>query len=207
MHSPLINSITSAISSNNPWFAVIAIIAATFVHEDLATVATGMMVADGLTGMGVAIPALYVGIVVGDIGLYGLGRLIALNPFSKRFESGERFTAAKVWLDRRLFAGVFIVRFLPGLRLSAYTSYGFFAMPFRRFVLSVILAAGIWTTGLFYLSYEFGALSAKWLGFWRWPAIFIAIIVPLFVVQRIVHGGLQAAVAARKIDSRQDLTE
>ena len=109
----------------------LAIIAATFIHEDIATVATGILVADGVTSVGVALPALYIGIVAGDLGLYGFGRLIALNRISKRLADGQRFSAFKIWLDERLVAGVFMVRFLPGLRMTAYTTYGFFAMPFR----------------------------------------------------------------------------
>ena len=156
--------------------------------------ATGMMVADGVTSVGVALPALYFGIVAGDLGLYGMGRLVALNRISKRLSGGRRFSALKIWLDERLVAGVFLVRFLPGLRMPAYTTYGFFAMPFRRFVVSVIVAASIWTTGLFYLSYEFGTLTADWLGVLRWPFITIAAIVPLLAIERVMRAGVPADV-------------
>lgn len=172
----------------DPWLLALAIIGGTLIHEDLATVATGILVADKVTEVGVALPALYVGIVLGDIGLYGMGRLIALNRLSKRIAAHKRFSAVKVWLDQRLVAGVFIVRFMPGLRLTAYTTYGFFAMPFRRFVVSVLLAASIWTTGLFYLSYEFGALTEHWLGLWRWPVVIIAVLLPLIMIERLVRG-------------------
>jgi membrane protein DedA with SNARE-associated domain len=177
-----------------PWLLALAIIAATFIHEDIATVATGMLVADGVTSVGVALPALYIGIVAGDLGLYGMGRLVALNRISKRLAGGRRFSALKIWLDERLVAGVFLVRFLPGLRMPAYTTYGFFAMPFRRFVVSVIVAASIWTTGLFYLSFEFGTLTADWLGVLRWPVITIAAIVPLLAIERVMRGRVPADV-------------
>jgi membrane protein DedA with SNARE-associated domain len=146
------------------------------------------LVADGVTSVGVALPALYIGIVAGDLGLYGIGRLVALNRISRRLAGGRRFSTLKIWLDERLVAGVLMVRFLPGLRMPAYTTYGFFAMPFRSFLVSVIFAASIWTTGLFYLSYEFGALTADWLGVLRWPVIVIAAIVPLLAIERIVRG-------------------
>ena len=123
------------------------------------------------------------------MGLAGWSPSIA-SP--KRIAAGGRFSALKIWLDERLVAGVFFVRFLPGLRMPAYTTYGFFAMPFRRFVVSVILAASIWTTGLFYLSYEFGTLTADWLGVLRWPAIIIAAIVPLLAIERIMRGRVPA---------------
>ena len=149
---------------------------------------TGILVADGVTSIAVALPALYIGIVAGDIGLYAIGRLVALNRLYKRLASGRRFLALKIWLDERLVAGVFLVRFLPGLRMPAYTTYGFFAMPFVRFVLSVIVAASIWTTGLFYLSYKFGTLTEDWLGFLRWPVIIILAILPLLAIGRLVRG-------------------
>lgn len=187
MQVSTVNSIADAILSHDPWLVAPAIILATFVHEDIATVATGMIVADGIVDANVALPALYTGIVLGDLGLYGLGRLIALNRFSGKLLNRKSFALSKAWLDRRLVLGVFVVRFLPGLRLSAYTAYGFFAMPLPRFVLSVLLAVSIWTTGLFYFSYVFGALTAQWLGYWRWPAIALALVVPLFMVRRLMR--------------------
>jgi membrane protein DedA with SNARE-associated domain len=167
--------------------APLAILAGTLIHEDIATVATGILVADGTISPAVALPALYAGIIVGDIGLYGMGRLIALDGAPRRMASAKRFSTIKAWLDARMVAGVFIVRFMPGLRLAAYTTYGFFAMPFGRFVVSVLLAVAIWTTGLFYLSYAYGALTADWLGMLRWPLIILAGIVPLLVIERFLR--------------------
>lgn len=182
----LSNLITS--TAHTPVFAALAIILGTFIHEDITTVTTGILVADGILGTGVALPALYIGIVLGDFGLYGLGRLIALNRYFKRFAQQERLTAFKIWLDERLVAGVFLVRFIPGLRFPAYTTYGFFEMSFKRYFVSVILAASIWTTGLFYLSVEFGALTEHWLGLWRWPIIVVAVMLPFIVVERMMSG-------------------
>jgi membrane protein DedA with SNARE-associated domain len=192
MHASLAIWPLTEIGSAAPWLIALAIIGATFIHEDIATVATGMLVADGVTSIAVALPALYIGIVAGDLGLYGIGRLVALNRLSKRLAGGKRFSALKIWLDERLVAGVFLVRFLPGLRMPAYTTYGFFAMPFVRFVLSVVAAASIWTTGLFYLSYKFGTLTEDWLGVLRWPVIIILAILPLIAIERLVRGRVPA---------------
>jgi membrane protein DedA with SNARE-associated domain len=179
-------SITS-IAGQDPWLTVLVIVAATFIHEDLATVAVGIAAAENVTSVPIALSALFSGVVLGDLGLYGLGRLIALFNLSERFLDHARVEALKIWLDRRLTLGVFIVRFLPGLRLSAYTTYGFLAMPFFRFVLSAVLAASVWTTGLFYLSYAFGALTERWLGYWQWPAVVFALACPLLLVRRLLR--------------------
>jgi membrane protein DedA with SNARE-associated domain len=187
-----------AIPWEGPWIVVLAIIAGTFIHEDIATVATGMLVADGMISASVALPALYVSIVTGDLGFYGIGRLVALNRISERLVGGKHFSAFKIWLDESLIAGVFLARFLPGLRVPAYTTYGFFAMPFRRFAISVIFAASVWTTGLFLLSYEFGTLTAEWLGILRWPAIIVAAILPLVAIKRIVRRRVPADVKGER---------
>jgi membrane protein DedA with SNARE-associated domain len=190
-----------SVAAEAPWLIGIAIIAGTFIHEDLATVVTGMLVADGVVNAWVALPSLYAGIVLGDIGLYGMGRLIAQNRLSKRLSRGRRFSRLKVWLDERLVAGVFMVRFMPGLRMSAYTTYGFFAMPLRRFVISVVLAASIWTTALFLLSYKFAALTSHWLGVLRWPVLIVAVIVPLVVARHLIQGGMPEEDADEGADS------
>ena len=174
-------------TSHNPWLVAITIVSATLIHEDLATIAAGIVVADGIIGAEVALPALYIGILTGDLVLYSIGRLIALHRFSNRFLSRKRLAAFKVWLHGRLMLGVFVVRFLPGLRVSAYVIFGFFAMPLKRFVASDCLATVIWTSGLFYLSYAFGTLTAQWLGYWRWPAIILAFGVPIFLIQHFMR--------------------
>jgi len=190
-----------AMTAHDPWFAAFAILSATLVNEDLATIAAGIAVADGMVGAGVALPSLYVGILIGDLAWYGVGRLIALHHLPYKFLNARRLAAFKAWLHGRLMLGVFVVRFLPGLRLSAYIVFGFFAMPIRRFVASDALATIIWTTGLFSLSYEFGALTAQWLGFWRWPAILLALGVPILLIRHLTRPeALPAATVRARVD-------
>ena len=197
-HFSVVVSCLPTTALTNPWLLALAIIAGTLIHEDIATVATGVLVAEGVTRVGVALPALYAGIVLGDIGLYGLGWLIARHPAARRLADRERFLALKVWLDERLVAGVFTVRFLPGMRLPAYTTYGFFTMPFWRFLGSVIFAVSIWTTGLFYVSYEFGAMTEHYLSLWQWPVIVIAMIAPLLAVERVMRGRIPTGIAEKE---------
>ena len=185
--------------AHSPWMIAIAIVLATFVHEDLATIATGMFAAQGKIAFSTALPALYLGIVLGDLGLYCLGYLVSHNRLSKSLIATRNLAKIKPWLDRHAVIGVFVVRFLPGLRLSAYTACGFFSMAFGRFVLSVLLAASIWTTGLFTLSYRFGAATEAWLGFWRWPALLVAVIVPLFILRRVLQERMALNRSADKI--------
>lgn len=176
-----------AMTAHNPWLAAFAILSATLVNEDVATIAAGIAVAGGMVGAEVALPSLYVGILMGDLAWYGIGRLIALHRLPYRFLNARRLAAFQAWLHGRLMLGVFVVRFLPGVRLSAYVIFGFFKMPIRRFVAADALATLVWTTGLFSLSYEFGTLTAHWLGYWRWPAILLALGVPILLIRHLTR--------------------
>lgn len=198
IHTPIFDPIIGAVSSHNPWLVAITVISATWIHEDLATIAAGIAVADGFTGAEVVLPALYVGILTGDLGLYCIGRLIALHRLSNKFLNRERLVAFRAWLHGRLMLGVFVVRFLPGTRITAYVTFGFLAMPLRRFVESDFLATVIWTSGLFFLSHAFGTLTTQWLGYWRWPTIILSLGVPIFMIQHFVRSGEAAMVVLSK---------
>jgi membrane protein DedA with SNARE-associated domain len=72
----LASSITSllALAGHTAWFQAAAIIVGTFILEDAATVVAAMQVDDHALPLWLALAALYAGIVLGDLGLYGLGR-------------------------------------------------------------------------------------------------------------------------------------
>jgi membrane protein DedA with SNARE-associated domain len=52
----------------------------------------------------------------------------------------------------------------------------------------VLLAASIWTSGLFYLSYLFGTRAEAWLGYWKWPTILLGFLVPLALAAQMLQG-------------------
>ncbi len=84
----------------------------------------------------VALGALYVGIVLGDIGLYGLGRLSARISWLARRLPPHRQAAVRAWISGRVFKVVLVSRFLPGLRLPTYTTCGFVGADLRQFILA-----------------------------------------------------------------------
>jgi membrane protein DedA with SNARE-associated domain len=161
----------------------LAIILATFILEDATMVAVGVMAADSLVSVPLALGSLAAGIALGDLGLYGIGRLAITHPRLRRWLHSERFTPFRSWLDKRLYATVIAARFLPGARLPTYLACGFFAVPFPRFGLPVIGATLVWTVLLFACSYYFGMYTLAFLGVWRWPIVLFCIAV-LYIVGR-----------------------
>jgi membrane protein DedA with SNARE-associated domain len=168
------------------WKAL-AIIGATFVLEDAATVGAAMAVQDGRVALPVALIALYLGIVLGDLGLYGLGRLAALVPWARRLIPPPRQERGRAWLERHVFKVVFVARFMPGVRLPTYTACGFLRASLARFALAAVLATLIWTSLLFGVSLKVGAVIMTHLGTWRWVgagAFIAAVVVAGRLVQR-----------------------
>lgn len=163
----------------HPVYQALAIIVGTFVLEDAATVLAAMQVQDGRLRWALALGALYTGIILGDLGLYGLGRLAASWPLVRRLIPPERHIAGRDWLEQRVFRVVFISRFVPGARLPTYTTCGYLKASFSRFALAAIVATSIWTTLLFIVSRHVGQFLIDHFGAWRWAgaAMFAVVIV------------------------------
>ena len=166
-------------ASGRPLVQAGAIILGTFILEDAATVVAGMQVQDGKLAWPIALGALYVGIILGDMGLYGLGKLASLWPLLLRLIKPDRRIQGRDWLRQRVFRVVFISRFMPGARLPTYTTCGFLSAGFVRFAAAAACATLIWTTLLFGISLRVGEFLMNHLGAWRWLGglVFIVLIV------------------------------
>jgi membrane protein DedA with SNARE-associated domain len=152
----------------SPWAIAIAIVLATFVLEDVATIAAAFLAATGVVAPAVALTALFVGIFVGDLSLYGLGAAARTREWARRFIGEQRMTKGRAWLKRRYLSALVGARFMPGFRLPTYTASGFLGLPFWPFV-GVAAGAGLlWTTAVFSLVYFFGVMAVEELGVWRW---------------------------------------
>lgn len=163
----------------HPLFQAVSIIVGTFILEDAATVLAAMQVQDGRITWWLALVALYIGIVVGDIGLYGTGRLAAMWPWARRLIPEQDRGRGREWLEKHVFRVVFVSRFVPGARLPTYTSCGYLHARFSSFALAAVLATSVWTTLLFEISRHVGQALIDHLGAWRWAgaAIFAVMVV------------------------------
>jgi membrane protein DedA with SNARE-associated domain len=155
------------------------IIGGTFILEDAATLLAAMQVASGALSLELALGALYAGIVLGDLGLYGLGRLSAKHAWARRLVPPQRRDLGHDWVSQRVFPLVIVSRFVPGLRLPTYTTLGFLHAPLLQFGAAAIAATLVWTSGLFFVSLRLGVLMMQYLGVWRWAGlvVFLAIII------------------------------
>jgi membrane protein DedA with SNARE-associated domain len=167
-----------ASAGHDPALEAVVIVLATFILEDAATMFAAMRAQAGDIPIAVALGALYVGVILGDLGLYGVGRLAAATPWLARHLPPRLARQGTEWLDGRVFSVVLISRFIPGARLPTYTACGYLRGNFRHFALAATVATSIWTSMLFAISFALGAVLTPYLLGWRWavPIGFTAII-------------------------------
>jgi membrane protein DedA with SNARE-associated domain len=161
-------------AAGNPWLQFVVVVVGTFILEDATTVFAALAVSDNQLSLAVTLAALYFGVAVGDMGLFGLGQLAAGHPWARRYVVLDKVQAVRRWLDGRLVSAVIATRFLPGARLPTYTACGFLGVSFRRFAIAVVVGTMLWTTLLFAVSLSLGGLIMTQLGAWRWPGGILA---------------------------------
>ena len=190
----LASSITSllALAGHSALFQAASIIIGTFILEDAATVVAAMQVEDGALPIWLALASLYAGIVLGDLGLYGLGRLSARIPWVARQLPARRQDTIRAWISGRIFRVVLVSRFLPGLRLPTYTTCGFVGADLRKFTLAAIVATVAWTSLLFTTSLRVGQFLMDHLGAWRWAGAG-GFVIFVILAGRAAAAGLQGA--------------
>lgn len=141
--------------------------AGTLVSEDLACVTAGVLAAQGVAPYLLVSFACFVGIWVGDLGLFGLGRISGtrwrnIRPFCW-FISERRIEAGRKLFARHGSTFIFTSRFLPGSRLPVYMAAGMLGFPFLRFAGWMAVACLIWVPVIVGLAMLVGESLLKWL--------------------------------------------
>lgn len=128
-----------------PWAQLGAIIAATFVSEDLTCIASGLLIRSRQLDGFVGVAGCFLGIFVGDMGLWLMGRAcgrrVLDTAWVRRRVSAARIERMGDWFDRRGWTAIVAARFVPGTRLPVYLGAGMLGRRADRFVLWALLAA------------------------------------------------------------------
>ena len=151
------------------WLAVLVLLAlGTLISEDLSCIAGGLLVADGRLGFVAAAGACFVGIFIGDLALFALGRLVGRPALAARplrwVVSEAAVERASRWFKRRGVAVIFLSRFTPGLRLPTYVAAGLLRTPLGTFAGFFALAGLLWTPLLVGVAAVAGETLARELG-------------------------------------------
>ena len=145
----------------NPWLLGGALALATLLSEDAALLTGTVLVSQEAAGPVLVIASLVLGILGGDIGLYGLGFWARTNRWLRRRIPLKAARSFKRWLEGREAAVLFLSRFMPGTRLPTYVSFGFLRLSLLRFTLVMTIAGLVWVGGAVLLVSEIQDLLMK----------------------------------------------
>ncbi|HUO01581.1 MAG TPA: VTT domain-containing protein [Rhizomicrobium sp.] len=148
----------------------------TFVSEDAAMLGGAALTATGLMSTPLVFAACFLGIWLGDMGLYALaryfGRPLLGRPWVKRRIDEEQLARSEAWLKKRGPWVLLVVRFVPGLRLPTYLLSGMLAMPFLYFAAATGVIGLVWVGLLLGLAKFLGAAaSSGWISL-IWSPVF-----------------------------------
>jgi membrane protein DedA with SNARE-associated domain len=133
---------------------------ATLISEDLTCLFAGWLVSIGRISFPSATLACFLGILMGDLMLYGVGRVLGRPALKRRpltwFVKPDALDTASRWMRSRGASVIFLSRFTPGLRLPTYLLAGALHTRFLSFAAYFALACGLWTPILVGLSAVLG---------------------------------------------------
>jgi len=150
------------------------LILATLVSEDLACIAAGLMVAEGAIGFLPATSACMVGILIGDLLLWFMGRYMGRTalrlPMFRRIVRDKDLRRTEEWFQRGGLRALFACRFVPGMRLPMYFAAGVLRSNLGAFAACLLLAGAVWTPMLVGLAALAGGSVTRWFGVYRYAA-------------------------------------
>jgi membrane protein DedA with SNARE-associated domain len=184
-----VETVTAALMpfTSSPAAVFVAIMLATFILEDAATVAVGLLASQGLVDPGPALIALVVGTASGDLAIHGLGRVAQHSWIGRRLLANRKVQRVESWLQGNAVLALAGARFVPGLRLPVYLMSGIVRVPFATCAAVVVSVSVIWTPGLFIIGQATGAAAIMELGAYGW-AIGAALLGLAFAGPHLVRG-------------------
>jgi membrane protein DedA with SNARE-associated domain len=150
----------------HPFLFPFAVIFSTFISEDPTTITIGALIAGGKISFVRGFAPLMTGIILGDLGLYGVGRLIA-----KGWKKSD-----VIPLNPGLMT-LFIARFIPGMRSMTFTAAGVKKFSFKAYALLLIPASIVWTLTLLFATKQVMAVLNYYP---KWISVCIGIFIFLF---------------------------
>jgi membrane protein DedA with SNARE-associated domain len=127
--------------SNQLWLQALLIVIGTCFLEDAARCGVSLLVAAGHVGWALAFVSMTIGGVIGDVGLYVIGRYATDFLMRRHWVDAGRLSWMKAYFQRHAFKSVMLARFIPGARTICYVSAGTIRYPMPRFTVMLFVAA------------------------------------------------------------------
>src|SRR5579864_3640072 len=131
----------------------VSIFFATFIYEDGATLLAATLSASGSLDPRIGLLTTFLGIWVGDMGLYGLGssfgRRTAQWRWLQKHLRSESLAKAEAWFLKHGPFALVMSRAIPGSRLPLYIAAGALRFPVRMFARTTAISSAVWVSAIF----------------------------------------------------------
>jgi membrane protein DedA with SNARE-associated domain len=165
---------------------LVSLVILPFAHEDLAIVLGAYIMVNDLLPSGLVIAGIYVGIVVSDFALYGIGAGARRLPWLQRHAVDDRVRGFGATFKRSMFALVTLGRFVPGLVFVAFVACGWARVPLARFAAAILVISAAYLAMMLYLAVAFGDALDDHIGLWAWPCLLVVLGAGSFARRRIL---------------------
>ena len=166
---------SGAVAEWLPLWKAVGFFCATFVLEDAAAIGAGLLLAAGELSWPAAFVSCFLGIWLGDAGLYALARYAGRNWFenSSLKKHSIKVTRSENWFRERGTMILIFSRAVPGARLPTYLAAGFLRVPMARFLFITGAAAFVWTFIILLLVQTFGAQVTQWFNHYKFGSLLL----------------------------------
>jgi len=155
---------------------------ATFVYEDGATLLAATLSASGRLDPRLGLLSAFLGIWVGDIGLYGLGSSVGRHvtqwQWLQRVLKPTSLARAEGWFAKHGAFALVISRAIPGSRLPLYVGAGALRLPLRVFARVTAACAAVWVSVIFAIWRFAPPASSGWGRVIPWALTALLLVVP-----------------------------
>jgi membrane protein DedA with SNARE-associated domain len=180
---------------------------ATFVYEDGATLLAATLSASGRLDPRIGLLTAFLGIWVGDMGLYGLGssfgRRTAQTRWLQKYWKPESLARAEAWFAKRGSLALVMSRAIPGSRLPLYVAAGALRLPVRLFARTTAVCSAVWVSAIFAISRFIPKTSSGHRKFLPWLVTALVLFAP-WLLGKTAVGVFQRFRAARDREKREE---
>ena len=149
----------------------------TLIHEDVAVLAGAVLVLEKALSVGIAAACIWIGMMIGDVIIYALGRAAREHPWLRRRIIGPGVERAGQWLRRNLVRVVAVCRMSPGVLFPTYIACGWFGIPFGRFLAVTAGTATLYVALALPLTVLFGETFLHRFGYWAWAVVLVLLLI------------------------------
>lgn len=179
--------------AQNPWLQAILLGLATFIAEDPAILLASSLSAAELVSTAHAFVGILIGIAVGDLLLYLLGRG-GYKLLPEKVKQNPHLEKMQGFVQRYGLFAVLLSRFVPGMRLPVFAAAGLARMDGRVFGLAVLIASAGWTSLIFFLSlgplrYFMDRMDSTW-----GIVLVVVVLIALIILHRFISRKVRNAV-------------